>query len=145
MSQRLDAALWKQLLQHGAGQHQGLQAQVRAMVVEAILDGLLPPHTPLPSSRELAQALGVARNTVVLAYQQLADEGYVQPRERSGYFVSPDITAGRVRGASAAALASAASSPSRRPDWQARFKQHPSALRSILKPPDWQRYPYPFL
>ncbi len=145
MSQRLDAALWKQLLQHGARQHQGLQAQVRAMVVEAILDGLLPPHTPLPSSRELAQALGVARNTVVLAYQQLADEGYVQPRERSGYFVSPDITAGRVRGASAAAQASAAPSSSRRPDWPARFKQHPSALRSIVKPADWQRYPYPFL
>jgi GntR family transcriptional regulator/MocR family aminotransferase len=145
MSQRLDAALWKQLLQHGAQQHQGLQAQVRAMVVEAILDGLLPPHTPLPSSRELAQALGVARNTVVLAYQQLADEGYVQPRQRSGYFVSPDITAGRVRAASASAQASPAPLPSRRPDWPARFKQRPSALRSIVKPADWQRYPYPFL
>lgn len=145
MAQRLDAALWKQLLQHGAQHQQGLQAQVRAMVVRAILDGLLPPHTPLPSSRELSQALGVARNTVVLAYQQLSDEGYVQARQRSGYFVSPDITAGRVRAEPGAAPASPAPVSARRPDWPSRFKQHPSALRSIVKPADWQRYPYPFL
>ena len=48
-----------------------LQGQIRRMLVAAILDGQLPPQTALPSSRELADQLSVARNTVVLAYQQL--------------------------------------------------------------------------
>ena len=32
--------------------------------------------------------LGVSRNTVVLAYQGLLDDGYLVARERSGYYVS---------------------------------------------------------
>ena len=52
-----------------------LQARVREMLVAAILDGHLPPTSPLPSCRKLAKQLGVARNTVVLAYQHLVDEG----------------------------------------------------------------------
>ena len=67
----------------------GLQAQVREMLVAAILDGQLPGGAPVPSSRELANELGVARNTVVIAYQQLADEGFLLSRERSGHFVNP--------------------------------------------------------
>ena len=52
----------------------GLQAQLRRHLVDAILDGRLQATTPLPSCRRLAHALGVSRNTVVLAYQALADE-----------------------------------------------------------------------
>ena len=63
----------------------------------AILDGQLPPQTALPSCRRLARQLGVARNTVVLAYQHLVDEGYLLARERSGYYVNEDILVGRVR------------------------------------------------
>ena len=48
----------------------GLQAQVRQMLVSAILDGHIPPGAALPSCRKLARQLNVARNTVVLAYQQ---------------------------------------------------------------------------
>ena len=46
---------------------------------------------PLPSSRELAQQLQVSRNTIVLAYQRLVDEGYLISRERQGYFVNPAL------------------------------------------------------
>jgi Predicted transcriptional regulators len=66
-----------------------LQGQIRQMLVAAILDGQLLPDHALPSSRELADQLSVARNTVVLAYQQLVEEGYLISRERSGHFVNP--------------------------------------------------------
>ena len=44
-------------------------------------DGRLPAGTRLPSSRDLAAQLGVARGTVTLAYTQLAAEGYLRPGE----------------------------------------------------------------
>ena len=65
-----------------------LQAQIRQKLVEAINSGMFPLGRRLPSSRKLAKQLGVARNTVVLAYEQLIEEGYLISRERSGIFVS---------------------------------------------------------
>lgn len=53
-----------------------LHRQLRA----AILDGRLAPATPLPASRRVAAAYGMARNTVVAAYDLLIAEGYVLPR-----------------------------------------------------------------
>lgn len=41
----------------------------------AILDGLLPSGTPLPSSRALSQQIDVGRNTIVVAYEQLLNDG----------------------------------------------------------------------
>ena len=75
---------------------QSLQGQLREALVKAILDHRIALETPLPSSRELARQLGVARNTVVLAYQHLIDENYLIARERRGYFVNPDMLSGRV-------------------------------------------------
>lgn len=54
-----------------------LHAQLRT----AILDGRLPADTPLPATRRAAEALGVARNTVVIAYDLLLAEGYLVPRK----------------------------------------------------------------
>ena len=68
-----------------------LQTQLRRHIVEAIVDGRLASAEPLPSCRRLAQALGVSRNTVVLTYQTLADEGLLLSRERVGYFVNADL------------------------------------------------------
>ena len=52
---------------------------------EAILAGRLRPGERLPSTRTLAAELGVARNTVVLAYAQLRTEGYVVGRAWWGH------------------------------------------------------------
>lgn len=49
--------------------------------------GRLSSGEKLPSKRSLAAELGVSVTTVMLAYEQLAAEGYVYSRERSGYFV----------------------------------------------------------
>ncbi|WP_426702759.1 PLP-dependent aminotransferase family protein [Rhodanobacter sp. Col0626] len=47
----------------------------------AILDGRLPADSPLPATRKVAEALGVARNTVVTVYDLLIAEGYLIPRK----------------------------------------------------------------
>lgn len=48
----------------------------------AIRNGTLAAGTRLPASRSLAQELGLARNTVLYAYDQLATEGFVLPDRR---------------------------------------------------------------
>ncbi|MFC0275020.1 PLP-dependent aminotransferase family protein [Metabacillus herbersteinensis] len=47
----------------------------------------IPPHSKLPSQRNLADYLNVSRNTVDAAYQQLVAEGYIRSEERKGLFV----------------------------------------------------------
>ncbi|GAA5237038.1 PLP-dependent aminotransferase family protein [Verticiella sediminum] len=54
----------------------------------AILDGSLPPRSRLPASRDLAAELGLSRNTVLHAYEQLQAEGYLHTRVGSGTFVA---------------------------------------------------------
>jgi GntR family transcriptional regulator/MocR family aminotransferase len=58
----------------------------------AIRDGRLPAGTRLPSTRALAQDLGLARGTVVESYAQLEAEGYIASRHGSGTWVA-DVTA----------------------------------------------------
>lgn len=53
-----------------------------------ILEGRLKSGEKLPSKRTLAAHLAVSVVTVENAYDQLYSEGYISPRERSGYFVS---------------------------------------------------------
>lgn len=55
----------------------------------AILQGRLPGGARLPSTREFARQFGVARGTVVLAYERLVAEGYVRPEVGAGTFVNP--------------------------------------------------------
>ena len=97
MHNRSDQVMWGQLFRLSRDRKISYQRQLREMIVSAILDDKLPLDIPLPSSRELARHLGIARNTVVLAYQQLIDEGYLVSRERSGYFIDKTILNGRVR------------------------------------------------
>ncbi len=139
MGVKPDQAMWAQLFRWTGDAPRALQARIREAVVSAILDGRLAPGSPMPSSRELAQSLGVARNTVVLAYQQLLDHGFLLSRERSGYFVSPTVTCDHPPAPDAA--------PGRgsEPDWGPRFALRASGLRNIAKPADWQAYEFPFL
>jgi len=66
-----------------AGRRNGLERALR----EAIRAGRLAPGTRLPASRALAAEIGLARNTVAAAYDQLTAEGYLQARIGSGTFV----------------------------------------------------------
>src|SRR5262245_25184821 len=123
--------------------HSSLQTQIREALVAAILDGQLARDEPIPSTRKMAKSLGVSRNTVVLAYQGLLDDGYLFARERSGYFVADKAleTAIRPTKATSAKAAQAGTDP----DWKSRLLKHPAAQANIFKPLDWQSYTYPFI
>ncbi|MBI1197816.1 MAG: aminotransferase class I/II-fold pyridoxal phosphate-dependent enzyme [Phenylobacterium sp.] len=66
--------------------------QVYDQVRGAIHQGALKPGGRLPSSRDLATRLGVARASVVAAYDQLLAEGYAEGRHGSGTYVSADLS-----------------------------------------------------
>ena len=68
-----------------------LQAQVFDQLRDKILEGQLKPGMVLPPSRILAERTNVSRNTVVLAYERLADEGYIESRGTAGTFVSATL------------------------------------------------------
>ena len=117
-----------------------IQSQVREMLVSAILEGQLPANEPLPSSRKLARTLGVSRNTVVIAYQGLVDDGYLTSRERSGFYVNANIHDG-----TCPSPVSKTSSDDRSPRWRDHFRIRPSHQQNIQKPLQWLSYPYPFI
>ena len=55
-----------------------------------ICKGSYPRGSKLPSKRVCADRFGVSVITVEHAYELLEDEGYISPRQRSGYYVSYD-------------------------------------------------------
>ncbi|WP_250517465.1 PLP-dependent aminotransferase family protein [Caballeronia sp. INDeC2] len=146
MATRPAATLWAQLFERSRVSGMSLQNQIRQMIVNAILSGHIAPDSALPSSRELADQLNVSRNTVVLAYQQLVEEGYLVSRERSGHFVNP-ATEELQRGFTATGVADTAIIETQQghPDWSARIRHAPSNQRNIVKPSNWQTYEYPFI
>ncbi|MEZ5533778.1 MAG: PLP-dependent aminotransferase family protein [Steroidobacteraceae bacterium] len=68
-----------------------LQAQIFEQVRNLIVDGRLQPGARMPATRILASDLGVSRNTVVLAYERLAAEGFVEMRSPIGVFVARNV------------------------------------------------------
>ena len=69
-----------------------LHQQLYEALRQAILTGKLLPGERLPSTRMLAQSLGVSRGTVKLGYEQLLNEGYLETAAGSGTFVCPQIS-----------------------------------------------------
>ena len=116
----------------------GLRDQICEMVSSAITSQTLSPEKRIPSCRELADQLGVSRNTVFSAYCRLIDLGLLIARDRSGYFVNP------------IALSSAETT-----EWQDHHIDRvdtPSpvtfdsfGLEPVDNPLDWTSYPYPFI
>ncbi|WP_394539623.1 PLP-dependent aminotransferase family protein [Lysobacter enzymogenes] len=63
-------------------------ARIGERIRTAIRSGALPPDARLPSARTLARDLGVARNTVDWALDQLVADGYIVRRRGAGSFVA---------------------------------------------------------
>ena len=64
-----------------------LSDQVAEDIRRRIARDRLRPGDRLPSVRVLSQEHGVSLSTVQQAYRELEDEGLVEPRPKSGYFV----------------------------------------------------------
>jgi GntR family transcriptional regulator / MocR family aminotransferase len=72
-----------------------LGAQIEDQLRRSIRDGGLRPGAAMPSTRDLAQQLGVSRHIVVDAYAQLAAEGYLLLRQGARPRVSDAAEAAR--------------------------------------------------
>ncbi|MFA0442760.1 GntR family transcriptional regulator [Vibrio sp. 10N.286.49.C2] len=123
-----------------------LQEQIREHLLDAIRNGIFA-NNALPSCRKMASMLRVSRNTVVLVYDKLVDEGMLVSKERSGYYACPEILRDELStspaqhelgndyytGAKCARF------------WNNRLKHDLSTQRNISKPKNWQDFPYPFV
>lgn len=138
MASRNDSAIWSGLFRISPDSGQTLQAQIRQAIVAAILDRQIAASMPLPSCRILAEKLGVARGTVVLAFQQLVDQGFLIARERRGHFVNPEVLATPVKPASKPEASSVI-------DWKKRRRIAASDMPHPTKRDDWLKASYPFI
>ena len=134
-------SLWNRLIQLDRSSSKSLQIQIREGIVTAALEKMLELDKPLPSSRELAKELGVARNTIVLAYQHLVDEGFLDSHERKGFFINPQVYSDRIDQPK-----SEDESSQDTPAWCDRLLlKQPSLQRNIRKNKNWKDSPYPFI
>lgn len=116
----------------------GKRDQICEMVSSAITAETLSPDIRLPSCRELAEQLGVSRNTVFSAYNQLIDLGLLVARDRSGYFINPIAH-------STTETAQKRSKIVERKEIPAPVKLDSLGLAPVDNPLDWTNYPYPFI
>ena len=61
--------------------------QVREQVVRMVAAGTLQPGTQLPTIRQLAADLGLAKGTIARAYELLESDAVIATRGRKGSFV----------------------------------------------------------
>ncbi|MBT2510089.1 PLP-dependent aminotransferase family protein [Streptomyces sp. ISL-98] len=71
-----------------------LTTQLQDAIKGMVEDRVLHPGTRLPSSRQLAQDLGLSRSVVVEAYEQLIAEGYLDAVRGSGTHVTRQLPEG---------------------------------------------------
>ena len=139
MASRSDSAIWSGLFRISADSGQTLQAQIRQAIVAAILDRQIAASMPLPSCRILAEKLGVARGTVVLAFQQLVDQGFLIARERRGHFVNPEVLATPAKPQQKLAVVEGEI------DWKARRQIAARDMQPPAKHENWIKSSYPFV
>ncbi len=102
--------------------------QIQLAIRERIQDGTLHAGVRLPSSRRLAEDLGVSRGVVVQAYEQLTAEGHLQAAQGSGTRVATHLPR----------LSGGATEPAGNPD--VRYDLRVDAASSALFPSrEWLR------
>ena len=72
-----------------------LQQQLYVQLRNTIIHGRVPAGMRLPSSRTLARRLGVSRNTVLFAYEELAADGVLSGEVGAGTQVGRSVRIAR--------------------------------------------------
>ena len=116
------------------------QQQIREKLVDLIQQDYFGSRA-LPSSRSMASMLRVSRNTVVLVYESLVDEGYLVSHERKGFFVNQEVLASpEVQLVQRESIHKGQAS-----NWQRRFLKKPTQYTRIEKDKAWLSFDYPFI
>lgn len=123
----------------------GLQEQLRERLLNAIFDGAMLPSEVMPSSRKLSKLLKVSRNTVVLVYEQLAQDGYLTPSERRGYFINEKFLRQQLNISLRPSSQKLFDRPDHAPNWESRMQTESAQMLTIVKPRNWREYRYPFI
>lgn len=124
---------------------ESLQKQIRRQIAMGIVNRQYPLHRPLPSIRQLSTELGVSVTTVTLAYEALKQDGFVEARDRSGFYVNQDVLTDQGHALRSGAPADIASPPARL-NYPAFFRDRRFDRDRVVKPPDSLiRYRYPFV
>ena len=131
--------MWNQFFSLRHDKPRTLQLQIRQQLIDAITNGLIGPNEPLPSSRNLALALKVARNTVIAAYKELEFDGYITPQQRKGYYVNEQFYENYTNSNEVQP-----NNPTP-PLWLNKLiTKKPSIQTNIHNPENWQNLPYSF-
>lgn len=143
----MDAGLIGDLvLQNLGGQPRELALRVRLYLAlrQAILARLIRPGTRLPPSRVLAKELGMGRNTVMKAYDQLTVEGFLEAQVGSGTYVSDALPELSLRAGLAAPTAAGPTLLSRRGAEIARLTSSSRVQHGAFMPgiPDVEHFPF---
>jgi len=70
--------------------HKPIFEQIAEMICKKIIEDTYPPGSRIPSVRELAVSLSVNPNTVVAAYNLLADKNIIITQRGIGYITTTD-------------------------------------------------------
>jgi GntR family transcriptional regulator/MocR family aminotransferase len=114
-----------------------LRDQICEVISSAITSKSLAHGRPLPSCRELADQFGVSRNTVFAAYNKLIDLELLVSRDRSGYFLNPQMVGlEKLKPERSAVMQDEVPCTVSFPS---------NELMPVVNPLDWNSYPYPFI
>ncbi|HEX5534785.1 MAG TPA: GntR family transcriptional regulator, partial [Actinomycetales bacterium] len=109
-------------------------------IITGLEDAIAAGHydeRPLPSTRRLAEGLGVSRNTVLSAYDHLLGQGLIETVPRRGLYVSSDAVV-RLRASRRVPQHSA-----EKVHWATRLPADPPA--PVRRDPAWTQVPFPFV
>lgn len=110
-------------------------------MLDSIRSGKLAEGTKLPSTRQLSKDLGVSRNTILAVFERLMLDGFIESRDRSGFVVA-------AQSRKHAPITPLISGPEViRQSNNSTAHVETETIDTILPgiPPDWQRYPFPFI
>ncbi|MBD1910809.1 MULTISPECIES: PLP-dependent aminotransferase family protein [unclassified Leptolyngbya] len=120
-----------------------LHRQLYEELRQAILSGRLSPRQKLPSTRSLAQSLGISRTTVTQSYDQLLSEGYLEARHGSGTFVCAQLPDDLLHSAPAETAPHSVKSSIHLSSYGQRLAEKPFALQAEPQVPISFRYGRP--
>lgn len=118
-----------------------LHLRVRRTVEDFIASGIWPTGARIPSSRQIAEQLGVSRTTVQVAYDGLLEDGFIVAKPRSGYFVHHQINAVAVDEFTSSGVRADRAAI----DWAQMASSTDPVLPELDREPRWWAFEYPFV